>query len=338
MSRTGVEYEPCEMRASASDTDYERERVETIETVLVAPSGCTMLPVGDLLNGDSPRFSTEDEEHARALAATDEPLPPILVHRQTMRVIDGTHRVRAARMRGQETVAVRFFDGTDESAFVEAVRANIRHGKPLTLAERENAAQRILRSFPAWSDRMIADACALSPKTVGAIRRATGDLPQLNARIGRDGRARRLDTAPARMRAAELLATDSPASMRAIANAVGVSPGTVRDVRERVRRGANPFPRRRTQQAPTPSTLHTTNASGKKLLRELMEDSALGSTESGRALMCWLEGQVVDREDWEGFVGCVPLSRVYTVAEVARVLAKSWIEFAEQLEARSRQE
>ena len=47
---------------------------------------------------DSPRLNGIDVEHVRRLAQGDAVLPPILVDRSTRRVIDGAHRIAAARM------------------------------------------------------------------------------------------------------------------------------------------------------------------------------------------------------------------------------------------------
>jgi ParB-like chromosome segregation protein Spo0J len=206
-------------------------------TALDVPAPCIYdVPPSALLPADSPRLTGEDEDHARVLAATEATLPPILVHRPTMRVIDGMHRLHAAILLGSKTVRVRYFEGSTDDAFVLAVRANIGHGKPLTLAEREAASTRILVSHPEWSDRSIADACGLSSKTVGAIRRATTGMARPAARIGRDGRVRPLDTSQSRQHAAELLAKHPEASLRQVAQATGISPATVRDVRARFRR------------------------------------------------------------------------------------------------------
>ncbi|MDQ3764730.1 MAG: hypothetical protein M3460_25325 [Actinomycetota bacterium] len=55
------------------------------------------------------------------------------------------------------------------------------------------SAERMIISYPQWSDRAIAKVCGLSIKTVGFLQqRMTGELPQLEARVGRDGRARPL--------------------------------------------------------------------------------------------------------------------------------------------------
>src|SRR5437763_15349138 len=57
-----------------------------------------------LRRGMSPRANGEDPDHVRTLAATVNPLPPIVVHRPSMRVIDGLHRVAAARLRGDTRI------------------------------------------------------------------------------------------------------------------------------------------------------------------------------------------------------------------------------------------
>jgi hypothetical protein len=62
----------------------------------------------------------------------------------------------------------------------------------LSMMVAQSAGRRII-SYPQWSDRAIAKVCGLSVKTVGSLRqRMTAELPQLDARVGRDGRARPL--------------------------------------------------------------------------------------------------------------------------------------------------
>ncbi|MFD1048366.1 ParB N-terminal domain-containing protein, partial [Kibdelosporangium lantanae] len=114
---------------------------------------------------DSPRLEGEDGEHIRALVELDVQLPPITVHRTTMRVIDGMHRLRAAVLRRQDFIDAYLVDAEPDDVFVLAVEANIQHGLPLTFADRKAAAARIVRSHPHWSDRAIAAKTGLSPKT-----------------------------------------------------------------------------------------------------------------------------------------------------------------------------
>lgn len=137
-----------------------------------------LVPVDALSVDACPRLSGEDPDHLRILLETPNELPPILVHRPTMRVIDGMHRLSVARLRGQSQIAVRYFDGAEEDAFVLSVQNNVRHGLPLSLADRTAAATRIARSHPHWSDRTIARTSGLSPKTVAAIRRrSSAEIP-----------------------------------------------------------------------------------------------------------------------------------------------------------------
>jgi ParB-like chromosome segregation protein Spo0J len=205
-----------------------QQQVEQASVVTVA--------VGSLSVADSPRMSGENSEHARALAETHEQLPPIIVHRPTMRVIDGVHRLRAAKLRGQDQISVRFFSGSEDDAFVVAVRSNIAHGLPLSLVEREAAARRIITSYPQWSDRMIASVAGLASRTVAEIRRRHfGPSGDTVARIGRDGRVRPIDGAAGRMLAAELVSGNPDLSLRQVARVAGISPETARDVRNRCR-------------------------------------------------------------------------------------------------------
>ena len=287
------------------------------------------VPIEDLLPADSPRMCGEDEEHARTLAQSDALLPPILVHRPTMRVIDGMHRLQALLLRGSRTIRVRFFDGNDRDAFVVAVRSNIAHGKPLTLAEREAATRRILDTHADWSDRAIASVCGISSKTVGSLRHALG-TPGPSVRVGLDGRVRPLDTTDARQRAAQLLTVHPEASLREVARAAGISPGTVRDVRLRMRRGVGPVPRRIAERAAA------NQAPFAHYVGRVTDDTTLRSGDAGQKLVEWLEAKALRREDWEPLVESVPLSRLYVVADAARACAAAWTEFADALEARSR--
>ncbi|HLK00590.1 MAG TPA: ParB N-terminal domain-containing protein, partial [Streptosporangiaceae bacterium] len=183
------------------------------------------VPISALVAADSPRRAGEDPEHARTLAESGEPLPPIVVHRPTMRVIDGMHRLRAAGLCGRTDIEVRFVDGDEASSFVLAVSENVRHGLPLSLADRKAAAERIIRSYPHWSDRMVGSVTCLSGKTVSAIRqriREASGVEQPMATVGRDGRFRPRDGAQRREIARGLMLADPRASLRQIARQAGI--------------------------------------------------------------------------------------------------------------------
>lgn len=298
------------------------------------------VPVRSLRPGDSPRLSGEDDEHTRMLAESEAALPPILVHRTTMRVIDGAHRLRAALLRRDEMIEVRFFDGTDTDAFVAAVRANVAHGLPLTLADRRAAAVRILAAYPQRSDRSIAELTGLAAATVGEIRRRNEpERRQVSARIGRDGRVRPLNTADARRLVSDTLTERPDASLREVARVAGVSPTTVQDVRDRMRRGEDPVPpglaapARKAAGEPD----HRPRAGGvgrdrESLLRALSEDPSMRFPEPGRKLLRLL----LDRAG--GLGGCRELMDLisphchYSVAALARACAQEWLDFADELE------
>ncbi|MGH3683128.1 MAG: ParB/RepB/Spo0J family partition protein, partial [Natronosporangium sp.] len=119
--------------------------------------------IANLVLDGSPRLHGEDVSHTRLLAQTHASLPPILVHWPTMRVVDGVHRVQAARLRGETSIRAVFFDGDENAAFVKAVEANVSHGLPLSIDDRRVAAARIIALYPDWSDRAVAASAGLSP-------------------------------------------------------------------------------------------------------------------------------------------------------------------------------
>lgn len=306
------------------------------------------VPISSLQSSDSPRLAGEDAGHVRALAESEVTLPPIIVNRATMRVIDGMHRLRAAALRGQDEIEVRFFEGDDGDAFVLAVEANIKHGLPLSLSDRTAAAARIVSSHPQWSDRSIASLTGLAAKTIGAIRRcSTAENPQLNTRVGRDGRIRPLNAAEGRRIAAELMAERPDASLREIASAAGISLGTAQNVREQLRRGEEAIlPKRhggeqKSQAKPEGSPRRRDNkmvrASAENralVLQRLRRDPSLRLTEAGRILIRLLHALAVDTNEWKRLIDNLPTHCTSTVSDAARACAQTWQEFADQLERR----
>ena len=133
-------------------------------------SEVVVIPISAISFGQSLRQAPQDLDHARMLAEVDQRLPPIIVHAETMTVIDGCHRVLAARLRGEASVSAQMFHGTEKQAFLVGVHANTTHGKPLSLSERLLAARQILLTSPEMSDRAIANVCGLSARAVATRR------------------------------------------------------------------------------------------------------------------------------------------------------------------------
>ncbi|MCK7624489.1 ParB/RepB/Spo0J family partition protein [Streptomyces sp. RS10V-4] len=305
------------------------------------------MDIRSLLPADSPRIAGANIEHARLLAESGARLPPIIVQRSTMRVIDGMHRLRAAALRGETEIEVRFFDGAEQDCFALAVRANVAHGLPLSLEERTAAAQRIVRSHAQWSNQVIGEVTGLDAKTIASLRRSTEGVPQMESRIGRDGRVRPLDGAQGRRLAGELMAQRPDAPLRQIARAAGVSLGTASDVRRRIRSGQDAVPAGLRTAGP-PSPARGAVPDGRRgtadpkavqhhrrvMLRKLRKDPSLRCNEVGRALLRWLEVQAVEGEEWERLLNSVPRHCTEAIAELARGCSGVWQEFAAQLERR----
>ncbi|WP_405163099.1 helix-turn-helix domain-containing protein [Nocardia sp. NBC_01499] len=294
-----------------------------------------LVPIDSVRIGETPRLAGEIPDYVRLIASLDITLPPIIIHRSSMSVVDGVHRLRAARLRGETQVAAVFFDGDEMDAFVVAVKANIAHGMPLTLADRTAAAVRILSTHPQWSDGFIAACTGLATKTVAAIRRRSGaDLPGLHSRLGLDGKMRPTDPSAGRMRAARLIADRPDASLREIAREAGVSPATVRDVRARLQRGEPPVPSK-SRRSSGSDTQDESPELLAELLRGLQKHPAVRFSESGRILLRLLGTQPLDPESWDRMLAGVPSHCDAMIARIARQYAANWQNFANELAKRT---
>jgi len=264
-----------------------------------------------------------------------------------MRVIDGMHRLKAAKLRGDRTIEATFYEGDDLEAFVMAVRVNVQHGLPLSLSDRKAAAARIVRWSPRWSDRAIAEVSGLSAKTVGAIRAdSEAALPEVHHRIGRDGRVRPLSTVDGRRLASELITLNPESSSREIARMAGISPSTVRDVRDRIHRGEDPVPTRRrtgnhaerpTRERRLQEQIRSVQSfeCRDEILDKLSRDPAVRMTEHGRVMLRWLNSQSQQADkDWSLLAKQVPEHCTHLVADLACSIADAWLEFAVEMRSR----
>lgn len=325
-------------------------------TASASPGGESVaLPIAMLSPGESPRLEGHDAAHVARLAEIEGPLPPILVDRRTLRVIDGMHRLLAALMRGEQTIEARFFDGTPADAFLAAVHANVAHGFPLSQADRRAAAARIIASHAHMSDRAIAEVAGLGAKTVAGIRR-TSAQGQSPVRIGRDGRARPVDAVAGRRRVAALISQHPWASARELARYAGVSPATASDVRKRLERGEEPapggdergereevrapsaeFPERAEAQDPPvdPATLSLDPAA---VLEKLLRDPSLRFKEEGRQLLWLLRQNAISAQRWTELTAAVPPHCGNLVGQLAQQYAQLWGEFAREMERQAQVE
>jgi ParB-like chromosome segregation protein Spo0J len=301
------------------------ERIADLEPL----AEVTLVPVAGLVAG-SFRAGGVCTEQVDRLAALGGGWPPILVRASDSTVIDGAHRVAAARRLGMARLPAELFHGRADEAFIEFVRRNVTQGLALSLTDRKRAAERVLRDYPLWSDRRVAELCALSPKTVGRVRTEVLGCPSEDGphsdgglRQGRDNRLRPARPGSARARVIEALRSQPDASLRTLAVAAGVSPETVRLVRLDLST-ASVAPEAPAEPEVEPS------AQGAATWKE---DGALASSEHGDDFLAWFERTLVEDTDLDR-VPEVPMGRVYVIADEARRRSDTWLQFARKLEER----
>ncbi|MFF4034545.1 ParB N-terminal domain-containing protein [Streptomyces sviceus] len=296
------------------------------------------VPLSALGPAYSPRRTGIDPAHLQMLAEIDPArLPPVVVQRSSMRVVDGAHRCAAARRHGRDEIPVRYVDCSDEDAYILAVRLNTLHGLPLAQTDRIIAARNVLAWHPDWSDRAVASLAGVSAKTVKELRDCSDEeMTHLNKRVGRDGKHYPATAgSEGRRRAVDYMTARPDASLREVARAAGISLGTAHDVRARMRRGEDPvLLGRRVAQRPDEGAGREAMASA--IVAKLSSDPSLRYSEQGRAFLRWLAARVVRGDEWRGFVEQVPPHWGPELTLIAEAVSAEWHEFAEYLRTADR--
>lgn len=302
------------------------------------------------------RGSGTDPAHVRLLAdaAAARELPPILVQEKNLRIVDGMHRLEAARMRGETIIRARLVSCSDEDAFILAVRSNTLHGLPLSRADRIFGAQQILAWHPEWSDRAVGVAAGLGTRAVAALRCRLDDGGQQSGkRIGRDGKRHPVAGIEGRKRAADYIASCPDASLREIAREADVSLGTARDVRARLQRGLEPVTAGQKASSAEPSMAAHSTADDQQpengrhdvrriasrrdwaaISAKLMNDPSLKYSEGGRAFIRWMALYAAHANEWRRYIDAVPAHWMKDISLAADGVREEWAEFVDQLKRR----
>jgi hypothetical protein len=325
----------AELVSASSIEDTCSNPVDIIDRLPVLPVPLSSLGAGFFL-----RQSGTDTAHVQLLAdaASSGELPAILVQKSSLRIVDGMHRIEAAKLRGERSINARFVDCSDEDAFMLAVKSNTLHGLPLSRADRMAGAKRILDWHADWSDRAVAAAAGLSAKTVAGLRyRSGGEVQDLDKRLGRDGKRRPVTGIEGRKRAADYLIARPGASLREVAKEADVSLGTVHDVRSKLRRGVDPTVvgrPRSSQEQPVIGSATNACHDWSSISSKLAKDPSIKYTESGRMLLRWMTSRIMQPGEWKEFVDAVPAHWTEDISLVAESVGDAWREFAGQLRAK----
>lgn len=93
-----------------------------------------------------PRFELDNETVNTYRNAIDK-LPPITISKSKV-LIDGYHRLTAFRLEGEKEIDVEIFDSENEDEiFIEAIKANISHGKQLNIKEKKELSRTLYKKL-----------------------------------------------------------------------------------------------------------------------------------------------------------------------------------------------
>lgn len=122
-------------------------------------------------------------------------LPPVELMRvgRSLRVIDGRHRIAAARAEGRAEILAVVREGSERDAFVAALGANARHGVRLSDADLRLVVGAALADaeLVQWADRRLARLVGCSHTIVGVIRAECRPESVDEPRVGQDGKRRK---------------------------------------------------------------------------------------------------------------------------------------------------
>ncbi|MEM8555705.1 MAG: ParB/RepB/Spo0J family partition protein [Pseudomonadota bacterium] len=111
-------------------------------------------------------------------------LPPVLVFQDgpVSRLVDGFHRLAAAKRAGKRKIQVEMREGDRRAAYLHAIGANATHGLRRTNADKRRAVTAMLKDaeWAAWSDREISNHVGVSHTLVAKMRREIFGIEELN--------------------------------------------------------------------------------------------------------------------------------------------------------------
>ena len=152
------------------------------------------LSIGDIVIDDNLNVRDElDKDTIERYAECFDQLPPVVVFDidDGYLLADGFHRVEAAKRLGRTDIDADVREGTRKDTEEYAALANLKHGKPLTRAERKEAVVRLLKLRPERANQWIAQDMGCSVNSVIKYREeleAGFQIATLEKLIGKDGK------------------------------------------------------------------------------------------------------------------------------------------------------
>jgi hypothetical protein len=147
--------------------------------------------------GALPPLTADEERELQAdISARGVIVPVVITDEQE--VIDGHNRLKIAAALGLPDVPMKVFAGMTAAQKLEMAADLNLHRRQLTRQQMREIVAQKLRADPSRSNNAIAAEVGVDDKTVAATRtrlESTSEIPKLNRRRGRDGRARSVKTA-----------------------------------------------------------------------------------------------------------------------------------------------
>lgn len=178
-------------RTRSAHKDWE---VKSLDTLRVDGGTQSRVMLDEEVASEYAERMSQDPHTGLILDTEGEPWPPLIAFfdGKDHWLVDGFHRLRAAKLAALTGFQLDVKPGEMRDAIRLSLSVNAKHGLRRTREDKRRSVERALADdeWVSYSDRKLAQLCAVSPRTIAAVRKeleAAGSIEEQTERVGVDG-------------------------------------------------------------------------------------------------------------------------------------------------------
>lgn len=178
-------------RTRSAHKDWE---VKSLDTLRVDGGTQSRVMLDEEVASEYAERMSQDPHTGLILDTEGEPWPPLVAFfdGKDHWLVDGFHRLRAAKLAELTGFQLDVKPGEMRDAIRLSLSVNAKHGLRRTREDKRRSVERALADdeWVSYSDRKLAQLCAVSPRTIAAVRKeleAAGSIEEQTERVGVDG-------------------------------------------------------------------------------------------------------------------------------------------------------
>jgi DNA-binding transcriptional regulator YhcF (GntR family) len=178
-------------RTRSAHKDWE---VKSLDTLRVDGGTQSRVMLDEEVASEYAERMSQDPHTGLILDTEGEPWPPLVAFfdGKDHWLVDGFHRLRAAKLAELTGFQLDVKPGEMRDAIRLSLSVNAKHGLRRTREDKRRSVERALADdeWVSYSDRKLAQLCAVSPRTIATVRKeleAAGSIEEQTERVGVDG-------------------------------------------------------------------------------------------------------------------------------------------------------